>query len=465
MAQEPDRIAEIFNGRTVFITGGSGFLGQVLIEKFLRSTNVKRLYLLLRTKKNKTPQERWNAIVENMLFDPLKKQNPTALKKCHIIPGDICEDNFGISPENRLLLQNEVNFIYHSAASIRFDQSLKTAVRVNTKSIKTLLQFARECKQLLLLVHVSTSYVFHEEEVLLLGDYPNTYTYSKALAEKLVVEQMDDLPVIIVRPSIVCPTWQQPICGWINNLQNPMGLFVAAGKGILRSAYINVDCKADFVPVDCVISAIMASTWNYLNHSKQDRFINMTGPSGYIFTWNDIFETCKRINQTEVPFNWVIWYPETFTLKSKIIYKIHLYLFQMLPALFIDGILAILFQKPFFYQIQKRLHKGIEVFEKFGTKTWNFSNSTVGKIREKMNIKEMETYKMDGEGFHLRNYLKNCILSIRRNNLNEHDDTLPTAKRHLMVMWIIDFIVFKILLVSVFVFYCYKWIFSPIFEG
>ncbi|RZB38783.1 NAD binding 4, Epimerase, and/or 3Beta HSD domain containing protein, partial [Asbolus verrucosus] len=298
MPEEPDRIVEIYNGRTVFITGGSGFLGQVLIKKFLRSTN---------------------------LFDPLKKQNSAALKKYRDIPGDMCEDNHGISPENRFLPPNEVNFIYHSAASIRFDDSLKTAVRVNTKSIKTLLQFARECKQLLLLVHVSSFYVFHEEVLYerayerpreecegyifyersnlkiltsncrLLGDYPNTYTYSKALAEKLVVEQMDDLPVIIARPSIVCPTWQQPICAWINNLQNPMGLFVAAGKGILRSVYINVDCKADFVPVDCVISALMASTWHYLNNSKENKFINMTAASGYIFTWNDIIEMCTHI--------------------------------------------------------------------------------------------------------------------------------------------------------------------------
>lgn len=36
----------------------------------------------------------------------------------------------------------------------------------------------------------------------LLGDIPNTYAFTKALGEALVVEQMDNLPVIIARPSI-----------------------------------------------------------------------------------------------------------------------------------------------------------------------------------------------------------------------------------------------------------------------
>jgi hypothetical protein len=35
-----------------------------------------------------------------------------------------------------------------------------------------------------------------------LGDYPNTYAYTKALSEGLVAEQMDKLPVLILRPSI-----------------------------------------------------------------------------------------------------------------------------------------------------------------------------------------------------------------------------------------------------------------------
>lgn len=36
----------------------------------------------------------------------------------------------------------------------------------------------------------------------MLKDVPNTYVYSKALAEDLVAGTVDDLPVIVLRPSI-----------------------------------------------------------------------------------------------------------------------------------------------------------------------------------------------------------------------------------------------------------------------
>lgn len=39
---------------------------------------------------------------------------------------------------------------------------------------------------------------------------PNTYTYTKALAETLLVEESGALPVAIVRPSIVTAAWKEP---------------------------------------------------------------------------------------------------------------------------------------------------------------------------------------------------------------------------------------------------------------
>ena len=40
---------------------------------------------------------------------------------------------------------------------------------------------------------------------------PNTYTFTKALAEHLLVSECGDLPVAIVRPSIVGATWKEPL--------------------------------------------------------------------------------------------------------------------------------------------------------------------------------------------------------------------------------------------------------------
>ena len=39
---------------------------------------------------------------------------------------------------------------------------------------------------------------------------PNTYTYTKSLAEYLVVEEATKFPICIVRPSIVGASWQEP---------------------------------------------------------------------------------------------------------------------------------------------------------------------------------------------------------------------------------------------------------------
>ncbi|KAJ3651162.1 hypothetical protein Zmor_017218 [Zophobas morio] len=57
-------IPEFFRNKTIFITGGSGFIGKVLEEKLLRSCpDLKTIYLLLREKKGLAPEDRIKTII------------------------------------------------------------------------------------------------------------------------------------------------------------------------------------------------------------------------------------------------------------------------------------------------------------------------------------------------------------------------------------------------------------------
>lgn len=45
----------------------------------------------------------------------------------------------------------------------------------------------------------------------LIGHKPNTYTFTKQLAESMLVSEGADIPLAIVRPSIVTAAWQEPL--------------------------------------------------------------------------------------------------------------------------------------------------------------------------------------------------------------------------------------------------------------
>lgn len=52
-------IPEFFDKKRILITGGTGFMGKVLIEKLLRSCpSLETIYLIMKSKKGKDPQSR-----------------------------------------------------------------------------------------------------------------------------------------------------------------------------------------------------------------------------------------------------------------------------------------------------------------------------------------------------------------------------------------------------------------------
>ena len=61
-------VPEFYNGKTVFITGGTGFMGKVLLEKLLRACpGVSIIYLLIRPKKGQNAHER----LQQLLCSPV----------------------------------------------------------------------------------------------------------------------------------------------------------------------------------------------------------------------------------------------------------------------------------------------------------------------------------------------------------------------------------------------------------
>ncbi|KAK3917438.1 Fatty acyl-CoA reductase 1 [Frankliniella fusca] len=289
-------VAEFYAGRNVLMTGGSGFLGRLLVEMLLRTCpDIGNIYLVLRAKKGEPPQERLRGLLDVPLFDRLRAERPGALSKVVVLPGDITELALGLSPEHQALVRQEVSVVFHVAASVRFDDPFQKAVFTNLRSTREVVALARAMPQLKVLVHVSTAYTninrdpveervyppqLDWEEVIRMAEqldddglramdclghklrdfHPNSYTFTKALAEQLIDDVAAELPVIIVRPSIVMPTHKDPIPGWIDNLYG-LGAFWAGGMTGLIRASPGEENTFDTVPADLVTKTTVLASW------------------------------------------------------------------------------------------------------------------------------------------------------------------------------------------------------------
>lgn len=90
---------------------------------------------------------------------------------------------------------------------------------------------------------------------------PNTYTFTKRLAEQVISDYSKSLPCVIIRPSIVISSAEDPLAGWLDNFNGPVGMLVGGGKGVLRVLYVDPNITSDFMPVDVAIKAIIIVAW------------------------------------------------------------------------------------------------------------------------------------------------------------------------------------------------------------
>lgn len=92
------------------------------------------------------------------MFDRIRESDPKRLQKIIFIAGDISKPNIGLNHADVQMLKENVNIVFHSAATVRFDQSIKEAVNLNTLGSKRLWDLCAEMQNLKSIIHVSTAY-------------------------------------------------------------------------------------------------------------------------------------------------------------------------------------------------------------------------------------------------------------------------------------------------------------------
>jgi HAD superfamily hydrolase (TIGR01490 family) len=87
--------------------------------------------------------------------------------------------------------------------------------------------------------------------------WPDAYAYTKALGERALVESKGDVPVSIVRPSIIESAWAEPFPGWIKGFRMAEPIIISYARGLLKEFPGVPEGVIDVIPVDLVVAAII----------------------------------------------------------------------------------------------------------------------------------------------------------------------------------------------------------------
>lgn len=465
-------ISEFYRDREIFITGTTGFVGKVLLEKLLRSCDVSKIYVLIRSKKGMEAEERKNEMCRSEIFSKVKQEKPDILNKIYCIEGNILEENLGMTPEDIDLVTKNVSVVFHAAASVKFEHPFRIAFNNNVQSTKNLCDVCRFMKKLVALVYVSTAYCnCHRKELdekiypvsknyeeymeilkvendnfiqqitpKLLEGRPNTYTLTKAIAENLLNNTYRDLPIVIIRPSIIGASWKEPFLGWSDNMIGANGLIAAAMKGILRTMLVHGEKVADFIPVDMVVNLMVAIAWEKSqrpHESSQDIQVyncisGTINPLTWIYGLNIMY---KQV--WEYPSQKVFLYPAGGFKRNYYWNRFCVFMEHQLPAALTDMLLISLGKRPKLTSIYKKVHKSVGVLEYFSTREWKFNSKNMEKLIEKMPLEDNDKFNFNIKNMNWEDYLKNYVIGIRRYLFKEDDSTIVESRRNLKKKYII----------------------------
>ncbi|XP_047097969.1 fatty acyl-CoA reductase 1-like [Schistocerca piceifrons] len=468
--QRCSEVAAFYDGTAVLLTGATGFVGSLVLEKLLRSCpGVSVVYVLVRDKKGVPLRERLRSHLETVIFSEARKACPDYLRKVVPIAGDCTQPGLGISPDDAAELASKVSVFFHVAATVRFDADLRTATVTNVSSTCEAVALMKRMSNLKAFVYMSTAYsnaprdeieekfyppglkaeellklirIMDDEQLaqilpLLLGDWPNTYTFTKAVAEDVVRSGGSGLPVSIIRPSIVSSTYHEPLALWAGNLYGPNAMGLGGAVGVLHAMSIDSNAMADGVPADMVANATIACAWEtWCRHSKrtliqqasaEPGIFNCVSTPRHPISWGQVINYAHHGRSFPSIRNF--WVAYLFMFKAKFGYVTGAVLFHLIPAIIADTFLYLKGIKPILWNMYSRIHGASQALEPFTTREWTFKDDNFASLLGRMGAVDRKLFPCDIVDVDWEWFISNTMRGLRLYLLNESFDTLEAARK------------------------------------
>jgi len=287
-------VRETLRGRRVLLLGGTGFIGKVWLANLLRRVpDVERVWMLVRPRQGVDAHARFAALRESPVFRDIDPSLFT--RRVALVEGDLTKPGLAVDHAVRAEL-GDLDLVVNSAGLTEFNPDLRLALAVNVEAALHVLEFARESGNAPLL-HLSTCFAAgrrngrieeeidpgrapnggtldaereYEELQQLAREievarerrarasaraeghgWPNTYTYTKGLGEALLATRRGEVPLAVVRPSIVETSTHEPFRGWNEGVNTSAPLSYLLGTPF-RQLPTRAGKRLDIIPVDLV---------------------------------------------------------------------------------------------------------------------------------------------------------------------------------------------------------------------
>ncbi len=186
-------------------------------------------------------------------------------ERVRILEGDPNHIDFGLSGREWKELSSRVTRIHHMSEVATPSASKEAAAQGNVGATREILEFAREAKKLACLVAHSTALVsgqraglIQEDELDFSRGFRNVVEETKARSERMLREAMHDVPIAVVRPSIIVGT---STTGEVERFDGPyllILLMMSSPRDWALPLPGRGDAPLHLVPLDFVVRAARA---------------------------------------------------------------------------------------------------------------------------------------------------------------------------------------------------------------